>query len=156
MKPFLSVREKESIKKELKRLLKNDVSGTRSRMESNLINIKKELLNQDNQLDKLLNLYLKEKISEEVYDTKSASIKEVKENLKSEIELLEYQLEKLDVSSQLTKADKVIKLIENFHEMAIEDQHATLRLLIEKVVLTKPKGQLKSSETKVEIHFREL
>ncbi|MEC2054261.1 recombinase family protein [Peribacillus psychrosaccharolyticus] len=148
--------KKDSIKKELQRLLKNDVSGTKSRMESNLLNIKKELLNQDNQLDKLLNLYLKEKVSEEVYDTKSATIKEVKENLKSEIELLEYQLEKLDVSSQLTKVDKVIHLIDNFHEMAIEDQQATLRLLIEKVVLTKPKGQLKSSDTKVEIHFREL
>ena len=145
-----------SLSAELSNLLKNDTSEQEDKLKANLKNLRLELTKKDVQEEKLLDLYLNDKISQEKYDKRAIAIEESKVSLTTEIELQEYKLNQLDASVYAGKVEKAISLIDKFEEMPLDEQHATLRLIIEKIVFTKPLGPYKNKETKIEVHFREL
>jgi site-specific DNA recombinase len=63
-------------------------------------------------------------------------------------------LHHLDATAQINKVKNILNMIDNFEEMELEEQNATLKLIIKEIVITKTVET--NNEPVIDIHWREL
>jgi site-specific DNA recombinase len=145
---------KEEIRKSLVRLLDKDVTDLENTLKSKVVALTQELAKKDRQLKKIFDAYLEEEISKHEKDIRKQEIEQSKSALHDELDYVQKKLEKADATSQISTLQNVLNLLVKFDEMPLEEQNATLKLIIEKIVYTK------TAETNLEpvldIHWREL
>ncbi|KUP06193.1 hypothetical protein Q75_09695 [Bacillus coahuilensis p1.1.43] len=147
-------KHKVQLQQDLISLLEADTSGVEEKLSSQLESLKADLAKKERKAKRLLNLYLDEELTKQEYQEMKKETEETISALKSEIDLLEHKLNSLDVSVQIEKVNEVIDLIDNFEEMDLEEQNATLKLLIKHIVYTRTDET--DNQPLLEIHWREL
>ncbi|MFC0235138.1 recombinase family protein [Fictibacillus phosphorivorans] len=138
----------------LKKLLNKDTSDIENNLKSNIEAIKQDINKREKQEKKLLQLYLDDVLDKQEYLNKKAELESIISALKDDLTFTERKLEQLDVSQQTNKLEKIMGLIDRFEEMPLEEQNATLKLIIDKIVFTKT--QETNLEPVIDIHWREL
>ncbi|XQY90612.1 recombinase family protein [Metabacillus sp. HB246100] len=147
-------KHKVQLQQDLISLLEADTSGVEEKLSSQLESLKADLAKKERKAKRLLNLYLDEELTKQEYQEMKKETEETISALKSEIDLLEHKLNSLDVSVQIEKVNEVIDLIDNFEEMDLEEQNATLKLLIKHIVYTRTDET--DNQPLLEIHWREM
>ncbi|WKA60296.1 recombinase family protein [Planococcus shenhongbingii] len=138
----------------LEQLLVDNTHELENKLIWSLTTMQSELRKHERKEQRLLDLYLDESLDKETYQNNKEQINEVKTCLMKEIKTTEGKLTVLDASAQAEKVKEVLKKIDNFGEMQLEEQNATLKLLIEKIYYVKSKDT--DNKPVLDIHWREL
>lgn len=145
---------KQELEQSLVSLLDEDTSDIENNLISNLEGLEADLAKQERKAKRLLDLYLDEELDKLSYHQKKQALEDTISALKNEINIISHKLESIDASAQVAKVKGIIEMIDNFEEMELEEQNATLKLIISGIVFTKSVET--NNEPKVDIHWREL
>lgn len=147
---------KEDLRKEVKKLLNSDVTDHCAKFKIKIENLEQSRQKMKIKQDKLLDLYLEDKLTKVQYENKAQDIEKALIELDEELTSARHTYSSLDSKTLAEKIESIVDMLENFEELPLEKQHSIMRLLIEKIIFTKPKGSLKPEEVSIDIHFREL
>ncbi|MFE4129704.1 recombinase family protein [Peribacillus sp. YIM B13482] len=145
---------KQELQQSLVSLLAEDTSGLENNLTSTLESLETDLAKQERKAKRLLDLYLDEELDKQSYQQKKQALEDTISALKNEINIVKHKLESMDASVQLGKVTGILEMIDNFEEMELEEQNATLKLIISGIVFTKTAET--NNEPKLDIHWREL
>jgi site-specific DNA recombinase len=145
---------KKELEESLLSLLDEDTSDIENNLKSNLESLEADLAKQERKAKRLLDLYLDEELDKQSYQQKKETLEETISALKNEINIVRNKLESLDASTQVDKVKGIIEMIDNFEEMELEEQNATLKLIISGIVFTKTAET--NNEPVIDIKWREL
>ena len=140
--------------KALEQLLSDNTQAAENSLNLSLQTLHSELCKHERKEQRLLDLYLEESLDKETYQNKKEDIEKVKTSLMKQIKTTENKLTVLDASTQAEKVKEVLNKIDNFKDMQLEEQNATLKLLIEKIYYIKTKDT--DNKPILDIHWREL
>lgn len=135
-------------------LLAEDTSDIENTLKSNLEGLETNLAKQERKAKRLLDLYLDEELDKDSYQKKKKALEDTISALKNEISLIQSKLDSMDASTQVDKVKGIIDMIENFEEMELEEQNATLKLIVSSIVFTKTADT--NNEPVIDIKWREL
>jgi site-specific DNA recombinase len=142
------------LQQELVNLLENDTSDIEDSLTSTLEKLQAELTKQERKAKRLLDLYLDEELDKKSYQERKQTAEDTITALKNEISIVQHKLNSLDASAQLAKVNEVMDMIENFEDMELEEQNATLKLLINHIVFTRTTET--DYQPTIDIKWREL
>ncbi|MGC3788715.1 recombinase family protein [Priestia aryabhattai] len=146
---------KQELQQTLKQLLDKDITAIEHQIKNNIDSLKKDLVLQQSKNQKLLDLYLaSSELTLENYQEKKAEIDYIIDNLEKEITINNNKLSKINISTQINHIENIISMLDNFKHLELEEQNATLKLIITKVVFTKTAET--NFEPQIDIHWREL
>ncbi|WHY84700.1 recombinase family protein [Neobacillus novalis] len=145
---------KKELEQSLEKLLAEDTSGIEDNLKANLAGLETDLTKQERKAKRLLDLYLDEELDKDSYQQKKQTLEETISALKNEISIVKYKLESMDASAQVDKVNGIIDMIDNFEEMELDEQNATLKLIISGIIFTKTAETNK--EPVIDIKWREL
>ncbi|MCM3767038.1 hypothetical protein [Neobacillus niacini] len=113
-----------------------------------------DLAKQERKAKRLLDLYLDKELDKDSYQQKMKALEDTISALKNEIILIQSKLNSLDATAQVDKVKGIIEMIDTFEEMELEEQNATLKLIIKEIVYTKTADT--KNEPVLDIKWREL
>jgi DNA invertase Pin-like site-specific DNA recombinase len=142
------------LQQELVSLLENDTSDIEDSLASTLEKLQAEIIKQERKAKRLLDLYLDEELDKLTYHERKQTGENTISALKNEISIVQHKLNSLDASTQLTKVNEVMDMIDKFEDMELEEQNATLKLLIKHIVFTRTAET--DNKPTIDIHWREL
>ncbi|MGE6610002.1 recombinase family protein [Peribacillus sp. NPDC076916] len=145
---------KQELKQALVSLLAEDTSGLENSLTSNLEGLEADLAKQERKAKRLLDLYLDEELDKQSYQQKKQAFEDIISALRNEISIVSNKLESIDASTQADKVKGIIEMIDNFEEMELEEQNATLKLIISGIVFTKTAET--NNEPVIDIKWREF
>ncbi|WP_026581556.1 recombinase family protein [Bacillus sp. J33] len=145
---------KKELEQTLVSLLAEDTSGIEESLVCTLEGLKVDLAKQERKAKRLLDLYLDEELDKDSYQQKKKVLEETISALKDEISIIQTKLESLDASVQVEKVKGIIEMIDTFEELDLEEQNATLKLIIAGIVFTKTAET--NNEPVIDIKWREL
>lgn len=145
---------KQELEQSLVSLLDEDTSDLENSLKSNLQSLEADLVKQERKAKRLLDLYLDEELDKHSYQQKKQALEDTISALKNEINIVSHKLESVDASAQVEKVKGIIEMIDNFEEMELEEQNATLKLIISGIVFTKTTET--NNEPVIDIKWREL
>ncbi|MGF6947549.1 DNA topoisomerase VI subunit B [Neobacillus sp. B4I6] len=119
-----------------------------------LLTLETDLAKQERKAKRLLDLYLDEELDKQSYQQKKQVLEDTISALKNEIGIIKSKIESMDASAQVDKVTDIIEMIDTFEEMELEEQNATLKLIIKEIVFTKTAET--NNEPTIDIHWREL
>ncbi|MFE4350195.1 recombinase family protein [Peribacillus butanolivorans] len=135
-------------------LLAEDTSGIENSLSTTLEGLKAVLAKQDRKAKRLLDLYLDEELDKQSYQQKKQTLEDTISSLKNELCTVSNKLDSIDASAQVNKVKGIIEMVDNFEDLELEEQNATLKLIISGIVFTKTAET--NNEPKIDIHWREL
>ncbi|MEC2400925.1 recombinase family protein [Bacillus subtilis] len=145
---------KQELVQSLVSLLDEDTSDLENSLKSNLESLETDLAKEERKAKRLLDLYLDEELDKQSYQQKKQALEDIISALKNEINLVSHKLESVDASAQVNKVKGIIEMIDSFEEMELEEQNATLKLIISGIVFTKTAET--NNEPVIDIKWREL
>jgi len=145
---------KQELEQSLVSLLVEDTSDLENSLKSNLESLETDLAKQERKAKRLLDLYLDEELDKQSYQQKKQALEDIISALKNEINIVSHKLENVDASTHVDKVKGIIEMIDNFEEMELEEQNATLKLIISGIVFTKTAET--NNEPVIDIKWREL
>jgi len=145
---------KQELEQSLVSLLAEDTSDIENSLTATLEGLEIDLSKQERKAKRLLDLYLDEELDKDSYQQKKKALEDTISALKIEIHLVKNKLESMDASTQVDKVKGIIEMIDNFEEMELEEQNATLKLIISGIVFTKTTDT--NNEPVIDINWREL
>ena len=145
---------KGELEKSLINLLAKDTSDIEKRLNDTLETLQSDLVNQQKKEKRLKDLYIDGDIDKEEYQKRKKQIEDTITALQNEIAVTKNKLKKLDATAQISRVKSILNMIDNFEQMDLEEQNATLKLLISKIVFTKTVET--NNEPVIDIHWREL
>jgi site-specific DNA recombinase len=119
-----------------RQLLNVDNSDLKKELQAKIEAYKAEIKKQEAILDKLLDSYIENIISKEVYTKKQEEKKAQIQLLKDDVRRLELQLEGLDTDRQLEHLKEVIRVIDNFEGLDVQEQNRILMQFVKRITLT--------------------
>lgn len=137
-----------------KELLQEDTAGLEHNLTKQLDSLTADLKKQQTKADKLLDLYLDGDLDKERYNKRKADADTVIQSLKDDISILKQKISSLDVSAHADKLQEVIDLIDRYEEMDIEEQNATLKLLVSEIIYTKTAET--NNQPMIQINYRQI
>lgn len=135
-------------------LLAEDTSDIETNLSTTLGGLKTDLTKQEKKAQRLLDVYLEGDIDKSTYQQRKKTAEDTISALTIEINILEHKLNSLDDSAQVNKVSGIIEMIDNFEEMELEEQNATLKLIVSGIVYTKTADT--NNELEIDIKWREL
>lgn len=148
------LRYKQELEKTLISLFAEDTKEMEVELEGKIKNIEAEKAKQQRKKQRLLDLYLDEGIDKESYHKSMEQIDQTLTNLNKEYEIASHKLDTLNATTQAEIIEEVLTIIESFEEMALEEQNATLKLLIDKIEYVRTAET--NNKPMINIHWREL
>ncbi|MFJ7510035.1 recombinase family protein [Peribacillus simplex] len=145
---------KQELEQSLISLLAEDTSGLENSLTSTLEGLEVDLAKQERKAKRLLDLYLDEELDKQSFQQKKQTFEDIISALRNEISIVRFKLESIDASAQVGKVKGIIEMIDNFEEMELEEQNATLKLIISGIVFTKTAET--NNEPVIDIKWREL
>jgi site-specific DNA recombinase len=145
---------KQELEQSLVSLLAEDTSDIETNLTSTLESLKTDLAKQEKKAQRLLDIYLDGDIDKSTYQERKKTAEDTISALTNEINILEHKLNSLDASTQVDKVNGIIEMIDNFEEMELEEQNATLKLIVSGIVYTKTADT--KNEPEIDIKWREL
>lgn len=145
---------KQELEQSLVSLLAEDTSGIEFSLASTLGGLEADLAKHERKAKRLLDLYLDEELDKQSYQQKKQTLEDTISALKNEINIIQSKLESIDASTQVDKVTGIIEMIDNFEEMELEEQNATLKLIVSGIVFTKTADT--NNEPIIDIKWREL
>lgn len=145
---------KQELEHSLVSLLAEDTSDIENSLSATLDGLETDLSKQERKAKRLLDLYLEEELDKDSYQQKKKALEDTISALKNEINIVKNKLESMDASAQVDKVTGIIEMIDNFEEMELEEQNATLKLIISGIVFTKTAET--DNELVIDIKWREL
>lgn len=145
---------KEELEKSLINLLAKDTSDIEKKLNKTLESLQSDLVKHQRKSKKLLELYLEGDLDKDQYQEMRKQIEDTIAALQNEIAVTKNKLKKLDTTAQISRVKNILNMIDNFEQMELEEQNATLKLLISKIVFTKTPET--NNQPKIEIHWREV
>lgn len=145
---------KKELEHSLVSLLDEDTSNLENILKINLENLESDIAKQERKAKRLLDLYLDEELDKQSYQQKKQTLEDTILALKNERSIVSHKLVSVDASAQADKVTRIIEMIENFEEMELEEQNATLKLIISGIVFTKTADT--NNEPVIDIRWREL
>ncbi|WP_191561609.1 recombinase family protein [Metabacillus idriensis] len=145
---------KQELEQSLVSLLAEDTSDIENSLISTLEGLEADLAKQERKAKRLLDLYLDEELDKDSYQQKKKVLEETISALNDEISIIQTKLESLDASVQVEKVKGIIEMIDTFEELDLEEQNATLKLIISGIVFTKTAET--NNEPVIDIKWREL
>jgi len=145
---------KQELEQSLVSLLAEDTSDIETNLTSTLEGLKTDLAKQEKKAQRLLDVYLEGDIDKSTYQQRKKTAEDTISALSNEINLLEHKLNSLDASVQVDRVNGIIDMIDNFEEMELEEQNATLKLIVSGIVYTKTVDT--NNEPVINIKWREL
>ncbi|GIP62677.1 serine recombinase [Virgibacillus pantothenticus] len=145
---------KQELEQSLVSLLAEDTSDIETNLTSTLEGLKTDLAKQERKAQRLLDVYLEGDIDKSTYQQRKKTAEDTITALTNEINILRHKLNSLDASAQVDKVTGIIEMIDNFEEMELEEQNATLKLIVSGIVYTKTADT--NNEPEIDIKWREL
>ncbi|MFD4927702.1 recombinase family protein [Peribacillus butanolivorans] len=145
---------KQELEQSLISLLAEDTSDLENSLTSTLEGLESDLAKQKRKAKRLLDLYLDEELDKQSYHNKKQTLEVTISALKNEINIVSNKLESMDASTQADKVKRIIEMIDNFEEIELEAQNATLKFIISAIVFTKTAET--NNEPVIDIKWREL
>ncbi len=145
---------KQELEQSLVSLLDEDTSDLENNFKSNLESLEADLAKQERKAKRLLDLYLDEELDKQSYQQKKQALEDTISALNNEINIVSHKLESFDATAQVDKVKGIIEMIDNFEEMELEEQNATLKLIISGIVFTRTADT--NNEPVIDIKWREL
>lgn len=138
----------------LNKLENKDTSDLEQSLIRNLDMLTKVLKKKERGIHKLLEIFLEEMITKDEYTESKSHLEESKLLLQKEIDLVSQKLNNIDTSTQVSNLERVLEMLRRFDEMDLEEQNATLKIVISKIFFTKTPDT--NNEALIDIHWREL
>lgn len=145
---------KQELEQSLVSLLAEDTSDIENSLASTLESLEADLAKHERKAKRLLDLYLDEELDKDSYQQKKKALEDTISALKKEINIIQHKLDSMDASAQVDKVTGIIEMIDNFEDMDLEEQNATLKLIIKEIIYTKTADT--NNEPVLDIKWREL
>lgn len=117
-------------------LLNVDNSGLKAEILTKIVSFKDEVAKQESILSKLLDSYLENIISKDIYTVKKKEREESIKVLKQDIRRYELQLESMDANKQVEKLKEVIRVLDNFESLDVQEANRFLMTFVKEIKIT--------------------
>lgn len=141
---------KQRLQARLEQLYKADTSEAERELQDKLQQLKEDIGKQATRLTKTTDLYIDDMLTKEDYQQRRKSIEAQKTALMQEHTYISNKLKNLNVAEIAKSYKDTIDMIVNLSDMPLEEKNKTLRLLINRIELTK---ETSHSEPHVTIDF---
>ncbi|TFH63490.1 recombinase family protein [Peribacillus frigoritolerans] len=128
---------KPEIEASIQKLESKDTSELENQLMDTIETVKSNISKYQRRLDKAYEAYLDDLITKEKYSKDSETFGQIINELEDELVLLRNKLSNLDTDAQKEKYMDAVEIIEKYELMSMEEQNASLRLLIKEIVYTR-------------------